>query len=153
MNSYNLSNDRINLKAMITLFKAHQSLTEVIKDDIREYDFDLNEFAVYEVVYHYKQLRVSEINDKVLVNSSSLTYILDKLVRKNIIERLQDEDDRRVFNIRITKEGKLLGNRIFPSHYELLTKVFNVLTEDERELLSSLLKKVGFSAKEIGNEL
>lgn len=153
MNSYNLSNDRINLKAMITLFKAHQSLTEVIKDDIRKYDFDLNEFAVYEVVYHYKQLRVSEINDKVLVNSSSLTYILDKLVRKNIIERLQDEDDRRVFNIRITKEGQLLGNRIFPSHYELLTKVFNVLTEDERELLSSLLKKVGFSAKEIGNEL
>lgn len=152
MNNYNLEEDRRNLKPMIALFKSHQSLSRIIKEDIKKYDFDLNEFAVIEVIYHYNCLRVSEINEKVLVNSSSLTYILDKLVNKGLIQRVKDQDDKRVIIIEITNEGKKLGDEIFPKHYQMLNNIFDVITDDERVILTNLLKKIGLEANSYGGE-
>lgn len=153
MSEYDVTLDKVNLKPMITLFKAYQALTRIVKDDIKKFDFDLNEFAVLEVMFHHDQLKVNEINDKVLVNSSSLTYILDKLVKKGLIIRIKDEIDKRSFNIQMTKEGKILGSKIFPTHYSLLTEVFNVLDEEEKATLCSLLKKVGKHASSYSDDL
>lgn len=150
MSNYKLEDDKINLKPMITLFKSHQSLTKFIKDDIRKYEFDLNEFGVLEVLYHHPRLRVSHVNEKVLVNSSSLTYILDKLEKKLLIKREVDKDDKRVIYIKLTNEGKKVGDKIFPPHYKQLNQIFGCLTGEEKDELSRLLKKVGLKAKEFG---
>ena len=136
------------LKPVITLFKAHQVLTEFIKADIKDTKFDLNEFSVFEVVYHYETIKVQDIKDKVLVASSSLTYILDKLQRKNIIKRSRCKKDQRVIYISLTEHGKAVSNHLFPKHYEKLQALLNVLDTNEQETLSNLLKKLGLHTKE-----
>lgn len=133
------------LKMMIVLFKTYQTLTEFIKEDIKDNAFNLNEFAVLEVVYHQKEVTVNDIFSKVLVANSSLSYILDKLVKKGLVSRRQCTDDRRVTYISLTKAGEEVANKIFPPHYDNLKKQFAVLSDDEKQQAINILKKLSFS--------
>ena len=121
------------LKLMIILFKTYQTLTDFIKEDISNSGFNLNEFAVLEVIYHKGSVSVNEIFQKVLVANSSLTYILDKLVKKSLIQRNQDQKDKRVTHISLTNQGELLAKEIFPPHYNNLLAVFDVLSAEEKK--------------------
>lgn len=136
------------LKPLITLFKAHQSMVEFIKKDIKDTPFDLNEFSVFEVIYHYKHIKVQDIKEKVLVANSSLTYILDKLVKKGLIQRIKCHQDQRVTYIGLTNEGIKLSDTLFIGHYERMEKLLSILTHEEQKELSYLLKKLGTYTKE-----
>lgn len=143
-----IDKDRKDLKSMIIVFKTHQALTEYIKNDISKTGFDLNEFGVFEVIYHKQNPTVQEIKDKVLVANSSLTYILDKLEKKDLIRRDKCQNDRRVTYVSLTENGIKKAMNTFPNHYENLKTIFSVLTSEEKETLNSLLKKIGYNAKE-----
>ena len=145
-----LKENRKELKPMIVMFKAYQALIELIKKDIKNTGFAFNEFTVLEVIYHKKRITVTDIKEKVLVASSSLTYILDKLEKKGLIKRLKSEFDKRIIYVELTNDGVRISDEIFPKHYEVLKKVFNVLKEDEKNMLTDLIKKVGFNALKYG---
>lgn len=140
--------DRKDLKSMIILFKTYQSLVEFTKQDIQTSGFDLNEFSVFEVIYHYKEITVQDIKDKILVANSSLTYILDKLQKKDLINRKKCTNDGRVTYISLTDKGLSKALEIFPKHYGHLKEIFNVLAVEEQEQLNILLKKVSYKAME-----
>lgn len=141
----NLTKEQI--KPLITLFKAHNSLTKYIKKDISKTGFDLNEFAVLEVIYHHGALNVQKINEKILVAPSSLSYILTKLQNKNLINRETPKEDRRATIVSLSNEGKKIAYKIFPKHYENIINLFSTLTNEEQILLSELLKKLGTSVE------
>ena len=148
MPSFNLEADRKALKSMIILFKTYQSLVEYIKKDIDQSGFDINEFSVFEVIYHYDNITVQAIKNKVLVASSSLSYILDKLQKKQLINRIRSDQDQRIINVSLTKQGLTKALDIFPRHYDKMKEIFNVLTLEEQSALNEMLKKIGYLAKE-----
>lgn len=144
-----LKEDKTTLKPMITLFKAHKSLVEFIKEDIKNTSFDINEFAVFEIIYHKEKISVSEIKDKVLIANSSLSYILKKLENKSLIKRIKDKNDKRINYIMLTEKGIIEAENIFPNHYNNLKEIFNYLTNDEKDLLIKLTKKIGIHTEEV----
>ncbi len=138
------SND---LKTMRILFRAVQSLEQIIKKDVKNYGFTMNEFAAVEALYHKGRLSVNEITQAVLIPNSSMTYVLDRLEVKGLICRLQDTDDKRTFYVELSKLGLDKLNDILPKHYKVLTNVFGILTTEEQALLNDSLKKLGYYAK------
>lgn len=140
-----ISKAKKDLRLMIILFKTYQTLVEYIKDDVKDSNFDLNEFSVLEVIYHYKKITINEIKEKVLVAHSSLTYILDKLEKKDLIKRTKDLDDKRVTHVSLTAQGEKVSNKIFPRHYKTLTESFSVLSDIEKEVAGNILKKLSLS--------
>lgn len=149
MNKEQIIEDKKTLKPMIVLFKAYQSLIKVVKKDIKQYGFDLNEFAVLEVLYHHRKLSVQEINEKILVVSSSLSYILNKLETKKLIQRQVSKTDRRVSFIELTNNGLEEANDIFPKHYNLLKEIFVDFSDSDKEFLIANLKQIGLKAESI----
>ena len=151
MNNH-LLNDKITLKPMITLFKAHKELMSFIKNDIKDTSFDINEFGVLEVIYHKKEITISNIKNKILLANSSLSYILDKLEKRDLIKRVKDNNDKRITYVSLTNKGNLIREKIFPEHYNNLKELFSVLSVEEKETLSNILKKIGKHVENI-NEL
>ncbi len=142
-----MENYKDELKPLITLFKAHQSFVKLIKKEIKESGFDLNEFQVLEVIYHYQDISVKDINDKILIASSSLSYILNKLEKKDLIIRKLDPLDNRSFIISLTTNGLTIANQIFPKHYEDLKHIFKIFTKEEKNILKELLKRLGYEVE------
>lgn len=145
--SYDINNAKKDLKSMTVLFRAQQAITEVVKEDVKKYELNISEFSVLEVLFHQKQMTVQGVCEKTLMPNSSMTYVLDKLVKKKLVERVQDQNDKRRYMVKLSNEGLKKANEIFPIHYQVMQEVFSVLSDEEQAIFQVLLKKVGYYAK------
>lgn len=139
----------LSLKLFVVLSRAIQSINKRVEEDIRSYELNPTEFAVLELLYSKGDQPIQKIGDKVLLASSSITYVVDKLEKKNLIERKPCPKDRRVTYAVITEEGQRLMNEIFPKHKEAIQNIFGGLNIEEKTQLIEQLKKVGIYAKEL----
>jgi len=131
------------LKTITVLFRAYNSLEKIIRKDISQYGLNVNEFGVLEALFHRDILSVKEVIDKVLAPNSSISYTIESLVRKSLIEKVQSIEDRRVFYLRLSKKGKDLMNKIFPIHKNNMRQILDVLAENEELILQKALVKIG----------
>lgn len=140
--------ENLALKSFVVLMKAAKSVEQNIKKDIRNYGIATSEFAVLEALYHKGKLTVQQISNAVLINSGSITYVIDKLEDKNFIERKHCKEDRRVVHIEITDAGKEFMDDIFPKHQKTIEEIFEDISTDEKQLIIDILKRVGRKAIE-----
>ncbi|MCY8442459.1 MarR family transcriptional regulator MhqR, partial [Bacillus spizizenii] len=60
--------------------------------------------------------------------------------------------DRRVTFAQITEKGISLLNDIFPDHAAEIDEMISVLSEEEVEMCTDMLKRVGLNAKQFHNK-
>src|SRR5690625_2626679 len=137
----------LSLKLFVVLSRAMQSVQKQIAKDIKKYNMNQTEFAVLELLYHKGEQPIQKIGQKVLLASSSITYVVDKLEKKGFLSRKACAKDRRVTYAEITEEGKQFMDDIFPEHEAEIHNIFGGLTEDEKEEMIVQLKKLGFHAE------
>ncbi|GLC90230.1 MarR family winged helix-turn-helix transcriptional regulator [Lysinibacillus piscis] len=137
------------LKAFTILFQASQTIQDVVRKDLLRYDLNPSEFSVLEFLYHHGEQPVQTICKKVLLASSSITYVIDKLEQKRFVYRHACPNDRRVTYIVLTVEGRQLMDAIFPEHVQIIDRIFEVLEKKELNTMMLALKKVSFHTEEI----
>ncbi|MFY3793205.1 MarR family winged helix-turn-helix transcriptional regulator [Ureibacillus sp. MALMAid1270] len=137
------------LKAFTVLLRASQSVQEASKSEHVKQGINPTEFAVLELLFHKGDQPIQAIGKKILIASSSITYVVDKLEEKQYVTRKACPTDRRVTYASITDEGKKLMEQIFPTHIEKIEEIFNELTDEEILILIDLLKKVDYNAKKL----
>lgn len=139
-----VSNDQaLALKLFTVLARAHNTLMELDRRDIRRFGLNQTEFAVLELLYHKGPRPLQQIGEKILITSGSITYVINKLEKKELLKRNPYEEDRRVIYAVLTERGQALMEEIFPQHAETLTEAFRGLTAEEKQLAIELVKKVG----------
>ncbi|WP_102273871.1 MarR family winged helix-turn-helix transcriptional regulator [Cytobacillus massiliigabonensis] len=134
------------LKAETVILRASQAIQEVIRKDVANYGLNPTEYSVLELLYHMGDQPIQMIGKKVLISSSSITYVVDKLEQKKYVRRQGCPEDRRVIYAVLTGEGKALMDEIIPQHAIKIEEVFNDLNADEVNQTIELLKRVGCKA-------
>ncbi|RDW16139.1 MarR family transcriptional regulator [Oceanobacillus arenosus] len=145
---YNRDSD-LSLKLLVVLTRALESIEKQIVKNIKSYKLNLTEFAVLEVLFHKGDMPIQKIGQKILLATSSITYVVDKLENKNYVKRVASPTDRRVIHATITKEGKALMAEIFPKHKDALTEIMGGVDVSEKEWLVEHLKRLGLHAKNL----
>lgn len=132
------------LKAFVGLRRTNDLVVKADVKDIRQYGLNLNEFAVLELLYNKGDTPINQIKEKILIASSSTSYIIDQLCKKGYVVRRQDTEDRRVTYVCLTDEGNALIEKIFPNHAAAIEDMFACLTDDELSQLRDSLKKISY---------
>lgn len=144
-----MSREKDYLKLTTVLFRAMQSVENVIKKDILSYNLNTSEFGTLELLYNRGKQPMQSIASRMLMANSSMTYVMDKLEQRQMILRTPGEEDKRVMMVELTEEGKTFFKSIFEHHVDTLASVFEVLDEEELPKMIELLKKVGYHAKTV----
>lgn len=139
--------EELSLKAFVVLTRSLQTVKSRIEEDIKQLGLNPTEFAVLELIYSKGNQPIQKIGEKILIASSSITYVVDKLEKKNYLKRKPCPKDRRVTHATITEEGKNLMDEVFPKHRKDLKEIFGGLNIEEKEDLIEKLKKLGFYAE------
>jgi len=137
------------LKLFIVLSRASKVVLEEANKLIETYKLNPTEFAVLELLYHKGRQPIQKIGQKILLSSGSMTYVVDKLEKKGLIERVYCTEDKRITYMSITTAGKELIEEIFPSHEKKISELMSALTESEQETAIELMKKLGLSIKNL----
>lgn len=127
----------------LVLWKTAKAVETVDRASIRQTGLNLTDFMILEALLHKGPMPVNTIAGKVLLTSGSMTVAINRLTEKGLVERRQDETDRRCFQVHLTPEGRELIETAYARHERNLEEMVEVLNEAEREELVRLLKKLG----------
>ena len=87
-------------------------------------------------------LTPSQVSDRVLIASATMTATLDLLERRGWIRRVPNPADRRSVLIEITPEGRATTDQLLPGIRTIEQNILSALTRDERAHLLDLLAKI-----------
>jgi len=108
----------------------------------------LTEFGILEVLYHKGPLLLGEVQRRILVSSGGITYLVDRLEKKGLVERRECTEDRRARYAALTPAGEELIARIFPEHAACIEELMAQLGEEEQARAVDLLRTLGRAAAE-----
>ena len=131
----------INLKLVIAMARTYNDMFFEIEKNVQEFGLNISEFGVLEMLYHKGDQPVQKVAEKILVTSGTITYVINKLEKKELVVRRKCEKDKRVFYVSLTEKGREFISDIFPRHKEFLDNLFIELNEDtKRELVDNLIQ-------------
>lgn len=84
----------------------------------------------------------SKIAKLIMVNSSTVTGIMDRLEQKGLVKRMRISTDRRVITVDLTKNGKVLAENAPPPIQQKIFDGLSKLSEKELKNISSTLLKL-----------
>lgn len=119
-------------------------LRQQIQSKIAEYDPDLS-FELLEIIgllWRKDGINQQEIAVIVSKDKSSVTYLINSLVKRGLVERVADKSDRRNKQIFLTPAGKQKRKTIFPWVLDLYRKAAGDLSEEEIRNAFDLVKKM-----------
>lgn len=97
-----IQQEELSLKLFVVLTRALESIKKRVEEDIKCLGLNPTEFALLELVYSKGDQPIQRIGEKVLIASSSITYVVDKLEKKGLLKRKPCPKDRRVTYAAIT---------------------------------------------------
>jgi MarR family 2-MHQ and catechol resistance regulon transcriptional repressor len=134
------------LKLWVVLSRAHAAVEAHAREQVAAHGLTLPEFGVLEALYHKGPMLLGELQRKILVSSGGITYVVDRLEGKGLVERSESPDDRRARFASLTREGERFIKRIFPEHAKVIEEAVSALTADDQRIAVRLLRDLGKGA-------
>ena len=104
-------------------------------------DWDMSVAQVRALYALREPLSMRELAERLYLDPSNLTALVDRLEELGLVERQADADDRRVKRLVITDKGVHLSEEIIEAVFAE-SSVFDVLDADEQRQLLVLLGKM-----------
>lgn len=94
------------------------------------------------MLYQYDTMAMSELAKRVNRDNSTITTLVDKLVKTGYVRKIKNQDDRRITNISLTQKGRDFQPVFDNISSELISKIYEGFSDLEKELLVRLLEKL-----------
>jgi MarR family 2-MHQ and catechol resistance regulon transcriptional repressor len=137
--------DRMNEEVIYNIARAYTIIDNYISKFLETYNLSPAKFNILLMVKHVgkdKGIPQQEISKLLLVTTSNMTRMIDKLEKDEYVERLHQEGDRRVNLIKITRKGSDLLNAIWPHYKEKIDSlVESTFSKGEKNQLNKTLEK------------
>ena len=87
-------------------------------------------------------LQMSELSRRMLVTGGNITGIVDQLERAGLIARTEDPADRRVYRVKLTKDGRRLFAQMAAEHEAWVVELFAGIPKREQRALTESLSRL-----------
>jgi len=88
-----------------------------------------------------RPIMITEVARRLLLETPSVTTMVDRLTERGLVERVKDPKDRRKTLVALTRKGKRLVETIREPGRQLEEEMFSILAPDERATLRTILQK------------
>jgi MarR family transcriptional regulator, organic hydroperoxide resistance regulator len=103
------------------------------RDQIKPHGFTTSQAYVLTQLNKTPHLNMNELSEKLNAKTSTMTRIVNNLVRDGLIERIRDENDRRIVVVQLTEKGKKAAVELEASIYDYYQKIVTNLPEGRIE--------------------
>lgn len=133
----------LNQKSMVNLIFTYHWVVEKIKDLLSAEDITLQQYNILRILRGSfpEPLSTLQIRDRMLDKMSDTSRIVDRLVVKGLAQKNISQTDKRLVDVIITEDGRILLAKL-DLHNDELDSIANALSEDEMNILNNLLDKL-----------
>jgi DNA-binding MarR family transcriptional regulator len=106
-----------------------------------EYDLSLTQLRVLGILRD-RRLRMSQLAEYLGLDRSTLSGLVDRAEKRDLIRRTPSADDRRAIDVALTATGVRLAERVQAQVAQALAPVTGMLTDSERTRVTGLLRRM-----------
>ncbi len=101
-------------------------------------------------LHEHDKVTSRELGERVMLDSATLTGILDRLEKAGLVERKTHPEDRRAVSVCLTEQARQLTENLIILAETANQDFLQPLTSEEQVILQLLLKKLSQSHREEG---
>ncbi len=128
--------------AIYLIRKLMQSGAYYTKELNKKYNVSAPQIACLLALLDGGPMALSQVAKKIMVNSSTLTGIIDRLELKGLVTRTRTSLDRRVITIELTARGRSLAENAPPPIQMKIVEGLKKLDNEQRERIVQALSKL-----------
>ncbi|ALM20346.1 transcriptional regulator [Nonlabens sp. MIC269] len=131
-------------KLTTTIIKKGTDFTDEVSSAIKEQGITLQQFNALRILRgrNGKPASLQDVSKDMIHANSNTTRVIDKLVTKKLVKRVQCPSDRRQIEITITQEGLNLLTILDHQVDEKESEITQNLNDEEKKRLIALLMKL-----------
>jgi DNA-binding MarR family transcriptional regulator len=119
----------------------HKKLYKIAFSD-KDISITHHHFAIMKMLAEERTLHITEIGKRLQIAKAQMTYLIDKLVDLNLVERQFNTSDRRTINVVLTDTGRIILEKHDLILRNAVKEILSCLTDEELVDLSVSLKKL-----------
>jgi DNA-binding MarR family transcriptional regulator len=129
-------------KTVVNLIYTYNWITEKTKQFFEKGDITSQQYNILRILRGAgKPLSTLQIRQRMLDKMSDTSRIVDRLVKKELVQKVICKTDRRLVDVTITDTGMQLLDRL-DSYNEQMDAMLGSLSEEEAKMLNQLLDKI-----------
>ncbi len=125
----------LHLRSISILIRHHT------RELLTQYDLTLPQY--YALIHLRKhRLTMGELCCRLYLASSTVTDLVDRMEKLDLVTRVRDEEDRRVIRIEVQDAGRQIIERVMQDRLRFLSERLRKLNEKQVEKLVTLLEEL-----------
>ncbi len=127
------SKSQDNRKAIIDMLKELTTRFSSIRDNLCEpYGLSsLQAIIIMDIYHNPKETRVTDICKRLKKSTNTISPLINRLIEKDFLVKIQDKNDNRVFNIKLTDKTLEIASEINIDVFDYTYPMFASLKDDE----------------------
>lgn len=127
---------------MVSIFNDVLMIEERTLQSSQFKDVSIKEMHTIEAIGMYQEHTTSQVARKLGITVGTLTVSVNNLVRKGYVNRVRNNEDRRVVKLALTKKGRLLYRLHDKFHRDMVRETIEEMSEEEAKVLMRGLKNL-----------
>jgi len=124
------------------LTKAHQNVLNYFRARLHKFDVTPVQYAILSCLWIKNERTATQIAQKLSLDGSTITGILDRMANKDLIKREPDPNDRRAIRVVLTEKGIQLREPIEKTIKLTNQSVLDILSKEEQEQFVNYLERI-----------
>ena len=138
-------NNQDHVKEIVWLIRRLMQGSYIYNKELnKKYQVSAPQLSSLLALYENGPLPPSQIAKYIMVNSSTVTGIIDRLEQKGLVQRSRISTDRRVITVTLTDKGRELAEHAPPPIQEKIVDGLQKLPANEREKIVQALTKLTY---------
>lgn len=124
------------------LTTAQHTVFQFLSNKLSAYDVTPSQYAVLSCLWNKDHATPKQIAETLCLETSTISGVLDRMQKKDLIDRAINKEDRREVQVFITEKGRQLQSPITKIIEDVNAEVLKDFNAKEREKLIEWLKYI-----------
>jgi len=125
------------------LTKAQRNVHQLFKAELSPLGVTPGQYGVLRCLWDENAQTAKRLADRLVLDGSTITGILDRMEQKGLIEKQTDPKDRRAMQVMLTAKGKKLQKPVSEAIETANRRALLRLNQTEAEFLKNVLEEIG----------
>lgn len=139
-------NNTHTIEQIALLEKELRHIAALIKQKGREilsnYTITPPQFIALQWLHELGDMTIGDLSNKMYLAFSTTTDLVDRMEKNELVQRIRDNQDRRVVRIHLLKEGERIIEEVIEQRQSYLADIVKDFQGEEVQSLSILLSKL-----------
>jgi DNA-binding MarR family transcriptional regulator len=118
-----------------------RQMTNLLGQLFEPYGVTTSQWKILVLLRKREGLSQVEIQEELGVEGATVSGLVQRMIRLDLLERRPDIDDKRVLRVFLTERGRSLERALTPLAQEVVDRAFKGFSDDEKEFFTRLAKR------------